>query len=57
MVFADDTGLARRIADPNPDIVLIDVANPSRDMLKELTFATAPLERPVAILWTKTLGT
>ena len=49
VVFADEIGLARRIAERNPDIVLIDVANPSRDMLEELTLATAPMERPVAM--------
>jgi two-component system, response regulator / RNA-binding antiterminator len=48
-VIGDETGLARRIAERNPDIVLIDVASPSRDILEELTLATAPMERPVAM--------
>lgn len=48
-VFADETGLARRIAERNPDVVLIDVANPSRDILEELTLATSPMDRPVAM--------
>ncbi|WP_092778663.1 ANTAR domain-containing response regulator [Jannaschia pohangensis] len=48
-VIGDTSGLARRIADRNPDVVLIDVANPSRDTLEELTLASAPLDRPVAI--------
>ena len=29
--------------------MLIDVANPSRDVLEELTLATGPMERPVAM--------
>lgn len=42
-------GLARRISELNPDVVLIDIASPSRDMLEELALATGPLERPVAM--------
>lgn len=49
IVIADDASLRRRIAERNPDLVLIDVANPSRDVLEELTLASAPLERPVAM--------
>jgi two-component system, response regulator / RNA-binding antiterminator len=48
-VISEVTSLARRVSERNPDIVLIDVANPSRDMIEELTIATAPLERPVAM--------
>jgi two-component system, response regulator / RNA-binding antiterminator len=48
-VISEDTGLARRIADQKPDIVLIDVANPSRDVLEELALVSGPLERPVAM--------
>ncbi|MEJ6392691.1 ANTAR domain-containing protein [Gymnodinialimonas sp. 2305UL16-5] len=48
-VISEMTGLARHIAARRPDIVLIDVENPSRDMLEELTLATGPLERPVAM--------
>ena len=49
MVIGDEAGLARRIAERNPDLVLIDVASPSRDVLEELTLASAPMERPVAM--------
>jgi two-component system, response regulator / RNA-binding antiterminator len=49
MVIAEEAGLARRIASRNPDLVLIDAGNPSRDVLEELTLATAPMERPVAM--------
>ncbi len=48
-VIAEETALARRISERKPDIVLVDVTNPSRDMLEELTLASSPLERPVAM--------
>ena len=48
-VIADGTSLSRRISERNPDVVLIDMENPSRDMLEELTLASSPLDRPVAI--------
>lgn len=48
-VIGNVTGLARKIAAFLPDIVLIDVDNPTRDMLEELTLASGPLERPVAM--------
>ncbi|MFN3273070.1 MAG: ANTAR domain-containing response regulator [Paracoccus sp. (in: a-proteobacteria)] len=48
-VIAEETGLARRIAEQKPDIVLIDVADPSRDVLEELALASGPLDRPVAM--------
>lgn len=48
-VIGDETGLARALSDLNPDIVLIDLENPNRDVLEELTLASSPLERPVAM--------
>ncbi len=48
-VIGNASGLARKIATHSPDIVLIDIDNPSRDMLEELTVASGPLERPVAM--------
>ena len=48
-VIAERTGLARRIAERRPDVVLVDVADPSRDAIEELTLASGPLERPVAM--------
>ncbi|WP_109310601.1 ANTAR domain-containing response regulator [Ruegeria sp. AU67] len=48
-VIGNFSGLARRIAMHSPDIVLIDIDNPSRDMLEELTVASGPMERPVAM--------
>jgi two-component system, response regulator / RNA-binding antiterminator len=48
-VLSDEGSLARRIADLRPDVVLIDVASPSRDVLEELTLASGPMDRPVAM--------
>ena len=42
-------GLARRIAALHPDLVLIDADNASRDEMEELTLASGPMERPVAV--------
>ncbi|NHF72690.1 ANTAR domain-containing response regulator [Paracoccus xiamenensis] len=41
--------LARRIAALHPDLVLIDADNASRDEMEELTLASGPMERPVAV--------
>lgn len=48
-VLSEPTGLARQIQARNPDVVLIDIENPSRDMLEGLALASGPLERPVAM--------
>lgn len=48
-VIGNVSGLARKIAAHTPDIVLIDIDNPTRDMLEELTLASGPLDRPVAM--------
>lgn len=48
-VISEETGLARRIAEQTPDIVLIDAGDPSRDVLEELALVSGPLERPVAM--------
>ncbi len=49
VVIGGSSGLARKIAAHAPDIVLIDIDNPTRDMMEELTLASGPLERPVAM--------
>ena len=49
VVIDGSSGLARSIAANAPDIVLIDIDNPTRDMMEELTLASGPLERPVAM--------
>jgi response regulator NasT len=48
-VIAEVTGLARRIAEQRPDVVLIDAGDPSRDVLEELALISGPKERPVAM--------
>lgn len=48
-VISEPTGLARRIQALMPDVVLIDIESPSRDMLEELALASGPMERPVAM--------
>ena len=48
-VIPEIAGLARRISESNPDLVLVDMASPSRDMLEEMALASGPLERPVAM--------
>ncbi|MEM6945352.1 MAG: ANTAR domain-containing protein [Pseudomonadota bacterium] len=48
-VIGEASALARRIAALDPDVVLIDIENPSRDSLEELTMAAGPTERAVAM--------
>lgn len=48
-VIAEATSLQRKIGAFQPDMVLIDMADPSRDMLEEMALASGPLERPVAM--------
>ncbi len=48
-VLGDMVGLSRKISEIDPDVVLVDVMNPSRDVLEELTIATSPRDRAVAI--------
>lgn len=55
-VIGNVSGLARKIAALLPDIVLIDIDNPTRDMLEELTLASGPLERPVAMFVSSSAG-
>lgn len=48
-VISEVSSLARRISERAPDIVIVDLSSPTRDMIEELSLATAPLERPVAM--------
>lgn len=48
-VIAEESGLARRVAERRPDLVLIDLANPSRDVLEDLSIASGAMDRPVAM--------
>ncbi|MCJ8151694.1 ANTAR domain-containing protein [Shinella sp. WSJ-2] len=42
-------GLARRIADLNPDIIVIDLENPNRDMLESMFQLSRAVKRPIAM--------
>ncbi len=48
-ILSGQSRLARSVAELNPDVVLIDVANPSRDTIEQLALASGPLDRPVAL--------
>ncbi|MEM8578756.1 MAG: ANTAR domain-containing protein [Pseudomonadota bacterium] len=48
-VLGDMAGLARKLAQIDPDIVLIDLANPSRDLLEQVSAASDAKGRPVAM--------
>ena len=55
-VIAEFTGLARAVTAHNSDVVLVDVLSPSRDMIEELSLASGPMERPVAMFVDQTAG-
>lgn len=48
-VIGDVGGLGRRLAALAPDVVLIDLESPDRDVLDALTLASTPSDRPVAM--------
>ncbi|MEO1330650.1 MAG: ANTAR domain-containing protein [Pseudomonadota bacterium] len=48
-VLGDETGITRRLAEIDPDIVLIDLESPSRDVMEQVARASSPLDRPVAM--------
>lgn len=48
-VLAERTGLLQRIEEIGPDIVLIDLGNPSRDVLEEYFSVSRALDRPIAM--------
>lgn len=48
-ILPGSNNLAAGIQERNPDVVLIDMSNPSRDTLEAMAIATGPLERPVAM--------
>lgn len=48
-VVTERRGLVARIGEINPDIVLMDLGNPSRDMLEEYFAVSRVLERPIAM--------
>ncbi len=48
-ILTERQGLLARIQDIAPDIVLIDLGNPSRDMLEEYFAVSRALARPIAM--------
>jgi len=49
LVIADTAKLSSKVVAAQADVVLIDMADPSRDVLEELAVASDPLNRPVAL--------
>ncbi|MEM7296186.1 MAG: ANTAR domain-containing protein [Pseudomonadota bacterium] len=47
--ISEAASLRRQVSSFSPDVVLIDMLDPSRDMLEEMALASGPLERPVAM--------
>lgn len=45
----DVTGIARRITEINPDVIIIDLGNPDRDMLENMFQLSRAVRRPVAM--------
>jgi two-component system, response regulator / RNA-binding antiterminator len=48
-VVHDVTGIARRIAEINPDVIVIDLENPNRDMLESMFQLSRAVKRPIAM--------
>lgn len=48
-VVHDITGIARTIAEINPDVIVIDLENPNRDMLENMFQLSRAVKRPVAM--------
>lgn len=48
-VIGDTVGLARRLADLQPDLILIDLESPSRDSFEQVVSALDAGKRPVAM--------
>jgi two-component system, response regulator / RNA-binding antiterminator len=45
----DVAGIAKRIADINPDVIVIDLENPNRDMLENMFQLSRAVRRPIAM--------
>lgn len=48
-VVDDMNGLARRIEEINPDVIVIDLENPNRDMLESIFQISRAVKRPIAM--------
>jgi response regulator NasT len=45
----DVSGIGRRIAEINPDVIVIDLENPNRDMLENMFQLSRAVKRPIAM--------
>jgi response regulator NasT len=48
-IIHDITGIARRIAGIQPDVIVIDLENPNRDMLESMFQLSRAVRRPIAM--------
>jgi response regulator NasT len=48
-VIHDVSGVARQIANLDPDVIVIDLGNPNRDMLENMFQLTRAIKRPIAM--------
>lgn len=48
-VVSDVVGIARRIAEIEPDVIVIDLENPNRDMLESMFQLSRAVKRPIAM--------
>jgi two-component system, response regulator / RNA-binding antiterminator len=48
-ILHDVTGIARRIAEIEPDVIVIDLENPNRDMLENMFQLSRAVKRPIAM--------
>jgi two-component system, response regulator / RNA-binding antiterminator len=48
-IVHDLTGIARRISELAPDVIVIDIQNPGRDMLENLFQLSRAVQRPIAM--------
>src|SRR5438874_1567526 len=48
-IVHDVTGIARRIADTEPDVIVISLENPNRDMLENMFQLSRAVKRPIAM--------
>ena len=48
-IVHDLNGIARRIAEVEPDVIIIDLQNPNRDMLENLFQLSRAVQRPIAM--------
>ena len=48
-ILTDMTSVARQITDHDPDVIVIDLGNPNRDMLENMFQLTRAIKRPIAM--------